>query len=367
MTVNRTNYKHVAEYLDYVQACGTCGLESIARYRFYLKHLLLWAGEVPLSDACSIRQPFPEYAAQIPSPKQAGTYLAAESQKKLVGLARRFFEWAKSAYGTHYRSITPLWIKTMRPVRPSTPPAVKDHDYVTLDEVLRLATWPIDRSNLALWATQASAAMLFLSGQRSGAYVTTPICAISIEQRLIEQRPELGVHTKNGKSATTYLLPIPELLEVVGAWDAYVRKYLAPQSVWYAPVISRWGSMSFSDAAPGRHRNQALVKRFNQLYALVGLPYKHPHLFRHGHAVYGLKHCRTLMEYQAVSRNLMHSNVQITDAVYAGLESKERARLIAGLSNNAECQPGGDLTTLLNQISPGDYTRAIYMLSQRML
>jgi len=80
-----------------------------------------------------------------------------------------------------------------------------------------------------------------------------------------------------------------------------------------------------------------------------------------------LKHCRTLMEYQAVSRNLMHSNVQITDAVYAGLESKERARLIAGLSDNAECQPGSDLTTLLNQISPGDYTRAIYMLSQRML
>jgi hypothetical protein len=42
----------------------------------------------------------------------------------------------------------------------------------------------------------------------------------------MRQWPELGVRTKVVKRATTYLLEILELLEVVAEWDALVREKL---------------------------------------------------------------------------------------------------------------------------------------------
>jgi hypothetical protein len=41
---------------------------------------------------------------------------------------------------------------------------------------------------------------------RAGAFSTLPISAVDLSSRTIKQWPALGVKTKNGKSATTYLL-----------------------------------------------------------------------------------------------------------------------------------------------------------------
>jgi site-specific recombinase XerC len=93
--------------------------------------------------------------------------------------------------------------------------------FVTLDEVLQLVRFPVDDRNFALQRDQAAAAMLFLSGMRSTAFTTLPIAAVDLADRSIKQWPELGVKTKNGKRATTFLLPIPELLACVSRWDLY--------------------------------------------------------------------------------------------------------------------------------------------------
>jgi hypothetical protein len=66
--------------------------------------------------------------------------------------------------------------------------------------------------------------MLFLSGARASAFTTLPISAVDLPGRTLHQWPELGVATKNGKRATTYLLPIPELLAVAQTWDDKVRR-----------------------------------------------------------------------------------------------------------------------------------------------
>ena len=50
----------------------------------------------------------------------------------------------------------------------------------------------------------------------------------------------MGVRTKNKKHATTFLLPIPELLEVVKDWDREVRK-VNPEGLWFAPFSPRQG------------------------------------------------------------------------------------------------------------------------------
>ena len=43
-----------------------------------------------------------------------------------------------------------------------------------------------------------------------------------------------------------------------------------------------------------------------KLFEFADLPYKSPHKFRHGHAVYALQHAKTMADYKAVSMNLMH-------------------------------------------------------------
>ncbi len=46
------------------------------------------------------------------------------------------------------------------------------------------------------------------------------------------------------------------------------------------------------------------------------MPCRSPHKFRHGHAVCALKNAKDVSALKAVSQNLMHANLSITDGVY---------------------------------------------------
>jgi integrase len=139
------------------------------------------------------------------------------------------------------------------------------------------------------------------------------------------------VRTKNRRAGVTFLLNIPDLLAAVADWDAYVRTFAGPDDVWYAPVAwlntaeplkqRQLTAQKSTDSTP--HRGQALRHALKGLFDLAGLPYMHPHLFRHGHALYGLKQATTLEEFKAVSMNLMHANMGITDGVYGMLSATD--------------------------------------------
>ena len=103
-------------------------------------------------------------------------------------------------------------------------------------------------------------------------------------------------------------------------------------AAWYAPVISSWGEQKLSAQPPGANRNTALQRRMRRLFAYAGLAYKSPHKFRHGTAVYGLQHARTMADYKAVSMNLMHNDIRITDGIYAVLNKEDVRARIASLS-----------------------------------
>ncbi len=207
-----------------------------------------------------------------------------------------------------------------------------DHDFVKLDEVRRLATLEINPSDLALRRDQAAAAMLFLSGMRGGAFASLTIECVNLADRTIKQWPSLGIKTKNRKSATTFLLDIPDLIAVVENWDAFVRTRLPMDAPWYPPVTSQWGEQVLSMNAPGENRNIALAKRMRKLFSMAGLPYRSPHKFRHGHAVFALQHANTMADYKAVSMNLMHADIRVTDGIYAPLARDEVKERIAGLT-----------------------------------
>jgi integrase len=81
----------------------------------------------------------------------------------------------------------------------------------------------------------------------------------------------------------------------------------------------------------GQHRTSRLRKDLNRWLDSVGLPYFPPHAFRRGHASYGLANSRTVADYKAVSENLMHSSLAVTDEIYAEMADKNVRRRIGAL------------------------------------
>jgi integrase len=63
----------------------------------------------------------------------------------------------------------------------------------------------------------------------------------------------------------------------------------------------------------------------------VGVEYYSAHKLRHGHAVYALKHAKTMAELKAISQNLMHSSIGITDGIYGRLVDDDVNRVITHL------------------------------------
>jgi len=246
--VNRKNYTKVKAFLDYLKEVAQLKSISVSRYGALLKHLLVWADEYTLAEAHMIRPSFPSYLAKTRLDGRVGS-LAPATAKKCVQVAKRFLTWSKLTYPNEFRDLSQLWIDSLRAPR---------------------------------------TCLLFLSGMRAGALISLPLKALDVEARTVHQWPSLGVRTKMGKSATTYLLEIPELIKPVMDWDRYVRSNLPDTAMWYTPTVNYWGDQKLSASPPGSSRVVTLGKRMRKLFAIAQLPYKSPHKFRHGHAVFSL-------------------------------------------------------------------------------
>lgn len=64
----------------------------------------------------------------------------------------------------------------------------------------------------------------------------------------------------------------------------------------------------------------------------VKLPYHSPHKFRHGFAVFSLKRADDIGQLKAISQNLMHANISITDGIYGGLSESDINEQITSLT-----------------------------------
>ena len=306
---------------------------------------------------------YPTYVSSLHGHNGEAT-LAAISQKKIIEAARRFFVWAKQNHPKEFSDLTTAWLESLRP--PRNKDAQGEHEYVTLEEVLKLLSISHPDSDLALLRDKAAVALLFLSGARASAFTTLPISAVDLPGRTLRQWPELGVATKNSKRATTFLLPIPELMSVVQTWDDLVRNNLPETHPWYAPVKIHWGNQELDSSTPGKNRHQALDKRLRQLFSLASLPYKSAHKFRHGHAVYGLQHPQTMADYKAVSMNLMHEDIKITDEIYAPILSHEVQLRISRLGGQPTDPSVTRLESLARSLSNDDLSTVMRFVAERL-
>lgn len=356
--VNRRNYLWTREYLKHLSEVAQLKDNSIERYRSYLRHLLLWADEVSLSRCPEIRPTFGDYLAK--------DSLSPSTLKKIVNTSKRLLSWLKANHPREFRTVPQTWIESLRPPRGIQP--ANNHEYVTLDEVTRLASVEFDQENLVQQRDRAGAVLLFLSGMRVSALGTLPLEAVDIANRTVRQWPSLGVRTKNDKTATTYLLELPDLIGVAERWDSHVRARLPLSAMWFTPIVSELGNQHLSGRAPGRNRHIAIAKRMRKLFAAAGLDYKSPHKFRHGFAVYSLQHCRSMADYKAVSMNLMHGDIRVTDSTYALLAGDEVQQRISRLSEYDPHGPGfsSDLSDFVRNLSDADLPQLMNIIAQRL-
>lgn len=220
--------------------------------------------------------------------------------------------------------------------------------FYSLEDVLQLVA--VSTETLRQDRAKAGACILFLSGMRAEALASLPISCVDLENNQIMQLPELGVRTKNSKAAITYLLDIPELLDVVSSWDQRVRR-LPPNALWYS-TVTRDGMTLTTTTKAFNERHHLIGEDMKLICELAGIPYLSPHKLRHGHVVHALKQARNMAELKAISQNVMHASTTITDQVYGKLIANDVQDIIGNLGRNKRTDLSdqlGELLTLLQQ------------------
>ena len=324
--INRENLKLSRQFLRERALYNRLSKESVRLEETWIRYLLEWADEIPFEKVHKIKPLFPEYllSARIEGEKKQ---FSVNYTKKVLATARRFFLWLVTKNKSLKKQIDAEFLSILQPQRFST--ENKDHEAVTIEEILGIASATTE--TLREKRIQAFACLLFSSGMRVGAGVTTPIRAINLQEMSIQQFPSLGVKTKFHKQETTYLLEIPELTKKITEWDNLVRNELPEASCWFAPISPKTGWFDPNICEVGEHRNSRVNKDLKDWLIKNNLPYHSPHKFRHGHDVYAIKKAKTVAELKAISQNLMHSNLSITDGIYGILSREDRKKYITGL------------------------------------
>ena len=326
--INRSNYLFVCAFLTYYADVLQHDPLTVQNYRGWLKHVLRWADATPFKRASAIRPTFPRYLLTVCRSNHQP--LSPAGIRQICRGARGFFAWLRQTDPGLGRDFSADWLATLQPPAMAEPPQV-ERQVVTLEMVRVLLSIPAAPDDLKTQRDRAAAAFLFLSGARASAFVTLTLDCVDIPARTVRQDPTLGVHTKNKKAAITRLLEIPDLLAAVAEWDTLVRSQGPGTGCWYTPLHSFLGSTSLAGAPPGRFRKGQLAASLSQLFRKAGLPPLSPHKFRHGHAVYGLKLAQDMGDLKAISMNLMHASLAVTDKTYAVLSDRDFHERIARL------------------------------------
>lgn len=353
--INRDNYFAVKEYLDYRRQYDLLDDASVRVEESWLQHLLEWAGPRSFADAPKIQPPYPIYLRTARRDGRVGP-LSRVYLTKLIRTAKRFFRWL-AVRDSQYRKLSAVYLDTLK-----VPPVIDapmEREAVTIEEVRAIAQ--ADVQNLREQRIRAVAVFLFLSGMRVGAFSTLTLETVDLDNLAVKQWPSKGVRTKNRKHATTYLLDIPDLLEVAREWDSFLRAYLPPTGLWFAALEPASGELDLTADIKdvGKHRHVKVRRDLRAWATRVGLPYHSPHKFRHGHATYSLEQANSIADLKAISQNLMHSNLKTTDEIYAILgDGQVRERIMRlgrngsdGLQDGSNTDIAAALRSLADQVA----------------
>lgn len=343
--ISKKNWFLYKRYLEYRLSVDQISEGSLLCEQTHLRYVLEWAQERSFRNALEIRPTFPEFLLANPMSMKK-KQLSPQYIKKVLATVRLFFTYL-SENESGYKHLKPAWIKKIKVKRLISIPRYSEA--VSLDEVMAIAARPAR----SVRARRARAAMvfLFLSGMRIGAFVTLPIQAVDISNRVIYQLPHLGVRTKNSKSIVSYLLDIPELLQVIKTWDDEVRSILPPNGYWFAPLHFHTGEIDQHFSGVGKHRINLARRDFDKWLLQENLPVHSPHKFRHGHIHYAMQHAKNAADMKAVCLNVGHADIKTTDQFYSVLGGDEIKNRISALNKEGKATDNKDIAALLRKLA----------------
>ncbi len=75
-----------------------------------------------------------------------------------------------------------------------------------------------------------------------------------------------------------------------------------------------------------------------------------------------------MADYKAISQNLMHSDIRVTDGIYAPLLGNEVQQRVASLADQAShpLSRNGDLVEFLSRLSTAEIPAALHVLADRL-
>ena len=343
--INRQNYKDVQQFLDYKVKARKVTQQSLTVYRTWLNHALDWCGETPFGTCSSKKETFNDYILMKIKNKELARYTGHSICKNF----RQFLFYMKDEEPSRYGKLKNSFIKSIEIKNPvDLTKRVRVYSY---DDIIRISNLDIPENDLSLRRVQAAVCFMYLSGMRIGACVTMPIKAVHLDIYKVSQSPAIGVHTKYSKSADTSLYKIQPLLDVVKNWDDFMRQNYPSDNYWYPRLNGRKKikpgvpitddvDKSYADT---RNVTRTFYTNLKKLCNMAGVEYQSSHACRYGHIQFGADNSSSMDEFKAVSQNVMHESVDITDKIYARMNADKVNEKISNMGSKNRDIPDSNL------------------------
>ena len=276
-------------------------------------------------------------------------HLAKATQLSTVKHLKRFFGWLRQQPGFRSR-IQPNSLEYLnladREVRAAKAPSDRPHP--SLEQVCQAfeampSTSIIERRDRALLA------LLAITGIRDGALISLKLKHFNESECRILQNPN-EVATKNAKRIDTFLIDLaPVMKNTLLDW----KRELVEDEL-FAPT-----DPLFPKTAIGHDANDCFVTigllrehwataqpvrdLVRKAFERAGLPYFHPHTFRHMLTQQAYKHCKTPQQIKAWSQNFGHENVLTTMATYGKLDLYQQREILSSIGH-VNCDADQPLT-----------------------
>lgn len=273
--------------------------------------------------------------------RRTGEPMAKATMLGTLNALKDFFRWLSCQPGYKSRLHRPdIEYLSMTDKDVAIAKAEKHKNFPSLQQI-RQALFRMPAETDIQRRDRAVMAYAILTGMRDNALASLRLRHVdtSVDPVLVRQEPD-QVRTKFSKSITTYLFPVGDDIRAIALdWVRELR-----EKMLYGP-----NDPVFPRTRMGHDENQsftplglepicwdtatAIRRIFKEAFEAAGLPYYHPHLFRHTLAHMGQELCKTPEQFKAWSQNLGHESTLTTFTSYGKIDAYRQGEVMKGVNS----------------------------------
>ncbi|MEE9167130.1 MAG: site-specific integrase [Candidatus Neomarinimicrobiota bacterium] len=197
---------------------------------------------------------------------------------------------------------------------------------------------------------KAVIAMSLMGGFRAESLTTMKLEDIDLVKLTVCLRPLRGSAVKYNKANIVFLMVFDKrLLKAVREWVEYLtekKRFIPIDPVFpMTDVKNEPGTYSLSakNVKPEFWKTTGSINKiFKDRAKAADLRYYHPHSFRRLHYSIARKYCSTMEELSAVSRNLGHSHIDVSDGYYGNFAPDNRIQILSKIRFDKTIDEGGE-------------------------